>query len=176
MLSAMMIVMATTAFAQEEYNGRKRITREQLAEKQAKHIASKLAFDNETTSKFVAAYTEYHKELWAMRPQMAKKNRDNKQKAEKAEEANGVNAKKLAERETAGKVKKQMERSKKLMALKEKYYAKYAKFLTDKQIDRVYEMERNQMRKLLMKRKANFRRDMKRGGMKNMRKPRHDRR
>lgn len=164
MLSAMMIVMATTAFAQDDNNGRKRITREQLAEQQAKHIANKLAFDSETTSKFVAAYTEYHKELWAMGPKAKQRAKENKEQ------------KAAAEGETAGKVKKQMERSKKLMALKEKYYSKYAEFLTDKQIDRVYEIERNQMRKLSMKRKGNFRRDMKRGGMKNIRKPRHNRR
>lgn len=176
MLSAMMIVMATSAIAQDDNNGRKRMTREQLAERQAKHIAHQLAFDNGTTEKFVAAYTEYHKELWALRPQMAKKIRDDKQRTEKTQKANEVKAKKLAEKETDGKVKRQMERSKKLMALKEKYYDKYAEFLSTQQIDRVYEIEKKQMRRLSVNKRGKFKREMKRGGgTQKMRKARNNR-
>lgn len=43
------------------------------------------------------------------------------------------------------------ERSQKILALREKYYKRYSTFLTQKQIQRVYEMERQMMRRLSQK-------------------------
>ena len=44
-----------------------RMSREQLAEKQAKHIAHELAFDETTTQKFVETFCAYQQEMWASR-------------------------------------------------------------------------------------------------------------
>jgi hypothetical protein len=41
-----------------------------------------------------------------------------------------------------------MERSQKILDLREKYYKKYSAFLTQKQIERVYELERKAMQRL----------------------------
>lgn len=53
---------------QAQVSKKQRISREQLAEKQAQHIAHDLALDDATTAKFVATYHEYQKELWAIGP------------------------------------------------------------------------------------------------------------
>ena len=45
-----------------------RMSREQLAEKQAKHIAHELAFDETTTQKFVETFCAYQQEMWALGP------------------------------------------------------------------------------------------------------------
>ena len=47
--------------------------------------------------------------------------------------------------------KQRMERSQKILDLREKYYKKYSAFLTQKQIERVYELEHKAMKKLSKK-------------------------
>ena len=59
-----------------------RISREALAEVQAKHIASELSLDETTTQKFIDTYTQFQKELWALRPRTKR----NLQKAQTDEE------------------------------------------------------------------------------------------
>ena len=48
-------------------------------------------------------------------------------------------------------VQERMERSQKILDLREKYYKKYNAFLTQKQIERVYELEHKAMKKLSKK-------------------------
>ena len=45
-------------------------------------------------------------------------------------------------------MKQRFERSQKILDLRKKYYAIYSTFLTQKQISRVYEIERDMMRRL----------------------------
>ena len=47
---------------------KQRMSREQLAEVQARHIARQLAFDDKTTAKFVDTYTRCQKEIWTLAP------------------------------------------------------------------------------------------------------------
>ena len=47
--------------------------------------------------------------------------------------------------------KQRMERSQKILDLREKYYKKYSAFLTQKQIERVYELEHKAMKRLSKK-------------------------
>ena len=107
------------------------MSREQLAEKQARHIAHELALDDATTQKYVTTYCAYQKEVWALGPRVKRHQADNATEAE-AEQAN----------------KARMEQSQKLLALREKYYKEYSKFLTQKQIERAYELEQQVMRRL----------------------------
>lgn len=51
-----------------------------------------------------------------------------------------------AEAEQANKAR--MEQSQKILALREKYYVEYSKFLTQRQIERAYELEQQVMRRL----------------------------
>ncbi|WP_293476563.1 hypothetical protein [Prevotella sp.] len=121
---------------QAQVSEKQRISREQLAEKQAQHIAHDLALDDATTAKFVATYHEYQKELWAIgpRPKRAKGNAQSEEQAE-------------------AQMQQQFTRSQRILDLREKYYKKYSTFLTQRQIQRVYEIERG-MRKKLMQRRA----------------------
>ena len=48
-------------------------------------------------------------------------------------------------------IKQRMERSQKILDLREKYYKRYSQFLTPKQIERVYELERKTMQRLSKK-------------------------
>ena len=126
-----MAACSTAAVAQNSDSNHKRMTREQLAEAQAKHIAHELALDDATTAQFVTTYSDYQKEVWALGPRLG-----HKQKQETTD----------ADAEQA--IKQRMERSQKILNLREKYYKKYSQFLTQKQIERVYELERQSMKRL----------------------------
>ena len=112
-------------------NNQQRLSREELAEKQARHIAHELALDDTTTEKYVATYKAYQQEVWALGPRVKRHSAVNTTEAE-AEQAN----------------KARMERSQQILDLREKYYKEYSKFLTQKQIERAYELERKSMGRL----------------------------
>jgi cytochrome c556 len=135
-LCAIMMAVCTTAVQAQDNNqsNKQRMTREQLAEKQGKYIARELAFDEQTTQKFLATWLDYQKEVWALGPRLKKHNKDSQTDAD-AEQA----------------IKQRMERSQKILDLREKYYKKYNAFLTQKQIERVYELEHKAMKKLSKK-------------------------
>lgn len=107
-------------------NGKK-ISREELALKQAEHISTELAFDDATGKKFKEAYCSFQRELWALGPSLGKQQSENPNEEE---------------------MKQRFERSQKILDLRRKYYAIYSTFLTQKQISRMYEIERDMMRRL----------------------------
>ena len=127
----MMAICSTAVQAQTEQSKKQRISREELAEKQARHIAHELALDDATTEKYVATYKAYQQEVWALGPRVKRHSAVNTTEAE-AEQAN----------------KARMERSQQILDLREKYYKEYSKFLTQKQIERAYELELQVMRRL----------------------------
>ena len=132
-LCAIMMAVCTTAVQAQDnkQSNKQRLTREQLAEKQGKYIAHELAFDEQTTQKFLATWLDYQKEVWALGPRLKKHDKDSQTDAE-AEQA----------------IKQRMERSQKILDLREKYYKEYSKFLTQRQIERAYELERKSMNRL----------------------------
>lgn len=134
-LVALTLLMSVLTL-QAQVSGKQRISREQLAETQAQYIAKDLAFDEATTAKFVATYCEYQKELWAIGPRPKKAQNET-----------------LSEKQAEAQMQQQFSRSQRILDLREKYYKKYSTFLTQRQIQRVYEIERG-MRKKLMQRRA----------------------
>ena len=62
-----------------------------------------------------------------------------------------VRQQRQAQRQAQQAITDRFERSQKILALREKYYKRYSTFLTQKQIQRVYEMERQMMRRLSKK-------------------------
>ncbi len=126
----MMVVCSSSVQAQTEQSKKQRISREELAEKQARHIARELALDDATTTKYVNTYKACQQEIWALGPRI-RRHQGNASEAE-AEQAN----------------KARFEQSEKILRIREKYYKEYSKFLTQKQIDRAYELERQVMRRL----------------------------
>ena len=132
LVALMVITFCTIGMAQNE---KQRMSREQLAEKQAKHIAQELSFDEAITQRFIETYCACQQEVWALGP---------RQKAEPATDEEAEQA-----------IKERFERSRAVLDLREKYYEEYSKFLTQKQIFRVYELEHQAMDRLNKHREHN---------------------
>lgn len=130
MMTAIMAICCLTASAQ----AKQRLSREQLAERQARHIAQKLALDDKTTKLFTDTYCQYQKEVWALEP-----------KKEKKPETNAAES---GEEKSERQIKAQFAHSQKILDLRQKYYGIYSTFLTQKQIQQAYQLERQMMRRL----------------------------
>ena len=170
LMAVMMVTVSMVTFAQnaEQKNKRnlerkpgaqkERITPEQFAERQARSIASTLAFDDATTTRFVETFCNYRKELIAL------KGKDKKQpKAEAAPQAQGekpearkprMEKKERTEAETKEMLEGRFEMNQKMLDLRKKYYKEYSKFLSQKQIERVYDLEKKQADKFARARKG----------------------
>ena len=72
MVALMMIATCTVAFAQPQ-GKKQRMSREQLAEVQAHHIAEQLAFSDDVTAKFVSVFCQQQQEIWALAPRLVRK-------------------------------------------------------------------------------------------------------
>ena len=115
-------------------NNRQNISREKLAEAQARHIASELAFNEDITAKFMETYCNCQKEIWEL--------------GSRIEKRGGINSSSATEQESEEEIKARFERSQKILDIRRKYYNEYSKFLTQKQIQRVYEIEKDVMKRL----------------------------
>lgn len=146
MVMCMMTISSTLVNAQATKPGvqkteRQRMTREQLAETQARHIANQLALNDETSEKFTIEYCSYMKELWAIGPRAGKKQQG-----------------KMTDAQAEAKTKQDFERSQKILDLRTKYYKRYSTFLTQRQIQRVYEIEKQMRNRLTAKKRMKGRR------------------
>lgn len=135
-LKTMMLVMALItcmgAQAQQTTTKNTQMNRENFVRKQAQNIANQLAFDDKTTDKFVETYSQYCKEMATLRPtRQPKKDRNES----------------LTDKEVEQKIKNRFDRSQKMLDIRKKYYNEYSKFLTPKQIDRVYQLEQQMMKR-----------------------------
>lgn len=129
----LLFAMAMTAFCASAYaqkDSRQRMTREQLAETQAKYIAQEMAMDGTTSEKFVETFCRFQKEIWALDPRPKRE----------------VPGRTDAETEQA--IKERFAHSQKILDLRHKYYEEYSKFLSQQQIVRVYELEKKMMDRL----------------------------
>jgi hypothetical protein len=136
----MMVASCAAVFAQpdnpQRSNQKQRLSREQLAEAQAKHIAGELAFSDAVTAKFVKTYCDCQKEIWALGP---------RQRRTKQE---------MSEQENEERIKQRFAMSEKILDIRQKYYKEYSKFLTQAQIGKVYEQERKMMNRLAKRKQA----------------------
>ena len=128
----LLLAVALTAFSGtvSAQSNKQRLTREQLAEVQAKHIAKEMAMDEATSQRFIETFCQFQRDIWALgsRP----KQTHNQMTDEETEQA----------------LKARFAHSQKILDLRQKYYAIYSEFLTQKQIQRVYELERLMMERL----------------------------
>lgn len=127
----MMVASNVVAIAQQP-NRQQQVSREQLAEIEAKHIAHELAFSDAVSGKFVATYCNYKKDIWALGPRLRPNCRGG-----------------ASEQDNEERIKQRFAMSEKILNIRQKYYKEYSKFLTQTQIEKVYEQER-----MLMKRHA----------------------
>ena len=128
----MLLAIALTAFsgAVSAQSSKQRLTREQLAEVQAKHIAKEMAMDEATSQRFIETFCQFQRDIWALGPRSKKPHSQ------------------MSDEETEQVLKECFGHSQKILDLRRKYYAIYSKFLTQKQIRRVYELERQMMERL----------------------------
>lgn len=135
LLISLLLIGAITATAQN--NDKQKMTREQLAKAQARHIAQdeSLAFDDALTKQFIQTYCAYQKEIWALGPRIPEVTDS------------------MTDEEVDRILKSRFERSEKILAIREKYYKKYSEFLTPKQVQRVFELDRIMVRRLAKARK-----------------------
>lgn len=110
LIAIMIVASGATAVAQN--NSSQRLSREELATKQAQYIAHELALDEPTTNKYVETYCQYQREIWALGSRK------------------GLNT------------EQRFERSQKILDLRKKYYRIYSGFLSEQQIDRAYKIEK----------------------------------
>ena len=133
MMVVTMMTVSTSVFAQAP-NQKQRLTREQLAEKQAQYIAHDLGLDDKASSKFIDTYIQFQKEVWALGPRPHHKKGEMKSDAQTEQE-----------------IKQRFEMSEKILNIRQKYYKKYSQFLTQQQIQRVYEIERQMKKRFAQK-------------------------
>ena len=127
-LAVAMITSNVSTYAQK--SERQRMTREQLAEAQAHFIADEMAMDDTTAKQFVETFCQFQKDIWALGPRPKR------------------DASHLSDKEAEQAMNERFTHSQKILDLRKRYYLKYSKFLTPKQIERVYELERKMMNRL----------------------------
>lgn len=136
----LLLVVSLTAFsgAVSAQNSKQHITREQLAEVQAQHIAKEMAMDDATSRRFIETFCRFQQEIWSLGPRPKQPHSP------------------MTDEETEQELKARFAHSRKILDLRQKYYVIYSEFLTQKQIQRVYELERQMMERLFKRgRKAN---------------------
>ena len=128
----LLLAVALTAFSGtvSAQSNKQRLTREQLAEVQAKHIAKEMAMDKATSQRFIKTFCLFQRDIWALGPRPKQSHSQ------------------MTDEETGQALKARFAHSRKILDLRQKYYAIYSEFLTQKQIQRVYELERQMMEHL----------------------------
>lgn len=117
---------------------RKRPNMEQFTQMQATRISQSLGLDDKTSKKFIETFCNCRKEMAATRPP-----RPHKKRTE------------MTDAEVDKAIKANFKQGRKLLDIREKYYAAYSKFLSPKQIQRVYDMERQDMERFGQRWKQN---------------------
>ena len=112
------VVMASGMSAMAQAKSSQRLSREELAVKQAQYIARELAFDKSNTDKYVETFCQYRNEVWALGP---RKNLTTEQR---------------------------LERSQQILDLRKKYNTIYRGFLTEQQLDRAYKLEKRLLNRM----------------------------
>lgn len=116
LIAIMIMVSGTSVMAQT--GNRQKLSREDLAVKQAQYIARELALDESTSNKYVETYCQYQHDLWNMGPR-----------------------KSLT-------TEQRLDRSQQILDLRKKYYKNYKAFLTDRQIDQAYRLEKRLLNRM----------------------------
>lgn len=123
LLIAIMIMVSGTMVMAQTGNMQK-LSREELAVKQAQYIAHELALDEAASDKYVEVYCQYQRDLWNIGPR-----------------------KSLT-------TEQMFDRSQQILDLRKKYYKKYKSFMTERQIEQAYKLEKRLLNRLMYKSKS----------------------
>lgn len=134
---AIAVTLLTVGFGAQAKSTKKQSapSREQFVQIQANEIATDLNLDESTARQFVATFTKCQQEIWNCGP---KKEIGRKQRSNKV--TTDAEAEKI--------IKERFEHRNKINAIQEKYYKEYSKFLNQRQILRLYDLENKMMRKM----------------------------
>lgn len=121
---------------------RKRMTMEQMAERQAGKIVQELGLDDKTAAKFTDVYKKYMAEQNEVRkefaPDFAKR-----EKMEGKKDGEGFKMGAPTDDQVDKMMRDRFKQSRKMIDIREKYYDEFRKFLSPKQVQKVY--DQNQM-------------------------------
>lgn len=112
------MIMASGASVMAQTGNRQKLSREDLAMKQAQYIARELALDEATSNKYVETYCQYQRDLWNISPR------------------NSLTT------------EQKFDRSQQILDLRKKYYKIYKSFMTEPQIDQAYKLEKRLLNRL----------------------------
>ena len=142
MLVVAMVMSVQTMNAQEApkgpYKGMK-MTPEKMAEFQANRLSNELGLDDATSAKFVEVYQKYMKALGEVHMEFA--NKFKKANAEITKEGNIMKPgfKSLTDAQVDQMMKDRFAISRKTLDVREKYYDEFRKFLSPKQVQKIYD-------------------------------------
>lgn len=122
---------------QGKHGVRKRITHEQISQMKANRLAEELALDDKTAASFKQAYIQYTNEIH----QLWMKDIPQKPEASKENPPIRKERKELTDDEVEKIIKGRFAQSRKMLDIREKYYDVFRKFLSPKQIQKVYEKD-----------------------------------
>lgn len=123
------LLASSPIYAKGKGKNAQKATCEQLAVKQACYIAGELGFDSKQTQKFIDVYTRCQEDV--------------KKLGAPPKWGNQV----PDEAEAAKIIKERLDNSEKLIGIRKKYYNEYSKFLTQRQIWQVYQLENKVMKR-----------------------------
>ena len=115
-----------------KHPGRKRMTIEQMTDMQAKRIIGELGLDDKTAAKFTDVYRKYMKEMDDLR----KKNLPQKPQVKPKD---GKMPPMPTDAEVDKMMRNRFKQSREMLDIREKYYDEFRKFLSPKQVQKVYD-------------------------------------
>lgn len=131
----------TTMMAQNKGEGSKRQneTPEQRINKQAMRMVDALSLDDKTGEQFITTYKNFKNDMFEVMKKYPR--------PERAPKAEGERSRKT-DAEIEKEIKDQFAMSREILDVRERYYKEFRKFLNPRQIKKVYDMEREGMKKL----------------------------
>ena len=121
MLAVVMMTVSVNTFAQKAE--RRQGNAKPSAEGRAQQIAKEIALDDATTKKFVEVYSQYKNEMRTL--------------GARSQQRTGTRS----DAETKEAMKENLDREQKVLDLRKKYHEEFSKFLTPKQLEKVYELD-----------------------------------
>ena len=142
MLVVAMVMSVQVMNAQEAPKGPHKgmkMTPEKMAEFQANRLSNELGLDDATSAKFVEVYQKYMKALGEVHMEFA--NKFKKANAEITKEGNIMKPgfKSLTDAQVDQMMKDRFAISRKTLDVREKYYDEFRKFLSPKQVQKIYD-------------------------------------
>ncbi len=145
------------------------MNREKMKEMQVNQVINTLMLDDATAAKFKTVYENYLKELADARTIGMKKKADQpKEKAKEGESKDktvvGKPREPMTDAQIEEGIKNRFAQSRKMLDVREKYYTEFKKYLTPKQILKVYQLEKNNGQKIQKEFRKRMRNDKNMGG------------